>query len=421
MICNGLFVSNRTLDQIYDQELKLDRMPVLPPSEVQIDLKRRAVAVGGESNFPAPAMRAAYREGLGCVVLSPDQDFADIDSLPELRLPPAPGDAATIPWPEGDLVSAKPLPPGVEAKALDTAWDWALDRQTHGHPLADHAEPPGGPPGRHRVRALRAGSRGEDEDAHLVHRQEHRQRARGNRGVPGEARPRCAAAVSRGRSPAERDPAPRAPHVQRARPRRQPEMRGRRLVPELLRRSELRRGRSRPRAGEPAGHPMGLRELRHAPGGSRAEDLARREGLPRLSAGGAPRPDRHAQYPARRRPLRRLRPQQPGLHERARSGALRPAFPEPREVAPPRRRERHPRVLGRLLTHARHPRPREGAGSTGASGGSYPTTVRTFPPTPTPPRETVGSTRSSCRPTIWSSCGGGSTGCPAITRSPGGT
>ena len=133
MICNGLFVSNRTLDQIYDQELKLDRMPVLPPPEVQIDLKRRAVAVGAESNFPAPAMRAAYREGLGCVVLSPDQDFADIDSLPELRRPPAPGDAATIPWPEGDLVSAKPLPPGVEAKALDAAWDWALDRQTHGH------------------------------------------------------------------------------------------------------------------------------------------------------------------------------------------------------------------------------------------------------------------------------------------------
>ncbi len=133
MICNGLFVSNRTLDQIYDQELKLDRMPVLPPWQVEIDEKRRAVAVGGDGNFPAPVMRAAYREGLGCIVLSPDQGFADIDSLPELRRPPAPGDAATLPWPEGDLVSAKPLPRGVEARALDAAWDWAFDRKTHGH------------------------------------------------------------------------------------------------------------------------------------------------------------------------------------------------------------------------------------------------------------------------------------------------
>ncbi len=134
MICNGLFVSNRTLDQIYDQELRLNQMPVLPPEMVQIDDKLRAVAVGGAGNFPAPVMRAAYREGLGCVVLSPDQSFADIDSLPELRMPPLPGDPATIPWPDGDLLSGKQLPKGVDAKALEAAWDWAFDRRTHGHP-----------------------------------------------------------------------------------------------------------------------------------------------------------------------------------------------------------------------------------------------------------------------------------------------
>jgi len=37
MICNGRFVSNRPLDLIYEQELKLDRMPVLPAKEVAID------------------------------------------------------------------------------------------------------------------------------------------------------------------------------------------------------------------------------------------------------------------------------------------------------------------------------------------------------------------------------------------------
>ena len=126
-------MSNRTLDQIYEQELRLDRMPVLPPDQVRIDELLRTVAVG-DGSFPAPVMRAAYREGLGCIVLSPDQTSADIDSLPELRLTPVPGDATTIPWPDGDLVPAGPLPRGVDAGALEAAWEWAFDRRTHGHP-----------------------------------------------------------------------------------------------------------------------------------------------------------------------------------------------------------------------------------------------------------------------------------------------
>ncbi len=134
MICNGRFTSNRPLDRIYEQELKLDRMPVVPPKEVVIDETRRTVAVGVGSNFPAPVMRAAYREGLGCIVLAPDQDFDDVGSLPELKLPPPPGDAATIAWPNGDLVAEKPLPAGVDAKALEAAWDWTFDRAKYGHP-----------------------------------------------------------------------------------------------------------------------------------------------------------------------------------------------------------------------------------------------------------------------------------------------
>src|SRR3990172_4798132 len=125
----------------------------------------------------------------------------------------------------------------------------------------------------------------------------------------------------------------------------------RRLVLELLGWGQLRRGRARPRAGEPARHSLGLRELRHDPGGPRVEESARRPGLPRLPAGGAARPDRDAQHPGRCRPLRGLRAQQPDLHERARSRALRPPVPEPREVAGPAGRNRGSRVLGRLLAY----------------------------------------------------------------------
>ena len=128
MICNGLFVSERTLDQIYEQELKLDRMPVLPPRQVTIDEERKAVVVGGKGSNAIPAMRAAYRTGVGCVVMAPDQTLADIDTLPTLEMPPLTADTATIPWPDGDLVEEKPFPSSINRLAIEAAADWAFDR-----------------------------------------------------------------------------------------------------------------------------------------------------------------------------------------------------------------------------------------------------------------------------------------------------
>ncbi len=128
MICNGLFVSERTLDQIYEQELKLDRMPVLPPRQVTIDEERKAVVVGGKGSNAIPAMRAAYRTGVGCVVMAPDQTLADIDTLPTLEMPPLTADTATMPWPDGDLVEEKPFPSSINRLAIEAAADWAFDR-----------------------------------------------------------------------------------------------------------------------------------------------------------------------------------------------------------------------------------------------------------------------------------------------------
>lgn len=133
MICNGLFVSNRTLEQIYEQELMLNRMPVLPPSMVKIDKERKMVTVGGGGNNPFPAMRAVFRDGLGSIILSPDQTSDDIDKLPILEMPPLPGDPAKIPWPDGDFVQKKPLPNNISQQALDAAGDWAFDREKYGH------------------------------------------------------------------------------------------------------------------------------------------------------------------------------------------------------------------------------------------------------------------------------------------------
>jgi len=129
-MCNGLFTSNRTLEQVFDQELAFLRQPVgtARGGDYEVDWDRRAVAIGAAGG--TPVMRAAFREGLGCVILAPDQGFEAIDSLPQLALAPPPGDAATIAWPNGDLVADEPLPDGVDAVALAAASDWAFERDT---------------------------------------------------------------------------------------------------------------------------------------------------------------------------------------------------------------------------------------------------------------------------------------------------
>jgi CubicO group peptidase (beta-lactamase class C family) len=134
VICNGLFVSNRTLDQIYDQELKLDGIAMLPRSKVTVDRRHRTVAVGGAESDPIPAMRTAYREGLGCIVMAPSQTFADLEGLPELRMPPPAGDPSGKRWPQGDRVPDEPLPESVDRQALEDAADFTFDRAAHGRP-----------------------------------------------------------------------------------------------------------------------------------------------------------------------------------------------------------------------------------------------------------------------------------------------
>ena len=122
LMCNGLFTSHRTLEQVFDQELTYVRHPVgtARGGDYVIDRRRQAVAVGSPGG--TPVMRAAFRKGLGCVIMAPDQTFEDIDSLPMLDMPAPAGDPATI--------TDATLPAGVDAAALQAASDWAFDRDT---------------------------------------------------------------------------------------------------------------------------------------------------------------------------------------------------------------------------------------------------------------------------------------------------
>ena len=135
LMCNGLFTSNRSLQQVFDQELAYLTSPrftgpvgTAEGGEYEVNRDLKAVAIGGPTS--GTVIRAAFREGIGCVVMAPDQSFDDIDSLPKLDLPYGDTDPATIPWPNGDLVRESPLPPNVDANALQAASDWAFDRDT---------------------------------------------------------------------------------------------------------------------------------------------------------------------------------------------------------------------------------------------------------------------------------------------------
>lgn len=130
LTCNGLFTSNRSLDQVYDQELKYLKAPIgtAEGGDFQIDWKAKTVAIGTDQN--TPLMRAAFREGIGCVILAPNQRFDVVDELPQQTLAPLPGDASRIDWPNGDLVKALKLPNYIEKNLLQQASDWSFERES---------------------------------------------------------------------------------------------------------------------------------------------------------------------------------------------------------------------------------------------------------------------------------------------------
>lgn len=130
LMCNGLFTSHRSLEQVFAQELRYLPVPVgsATGGDYVVDRDNKAVAVGGADT--GPVIRAAYRKGIGCVVMAPNQSFDDIESLPILDVPPLSGDPADILWPDGDRVEKKPLPSRIDASALQAVSDWAFDRES---------------------------------------------------------------------------------------------------------------------------------------------------------------------------------------------------------------------------------------------------------------------------------------------------
>ena len=128
--CNGLFTSNRSIDQVFKSELAYLGDHVVGNSDAgnyAIDTAAKSVGVGGGDD--GRRIHAVFREGVGCVVVPPGWDLADNASLPTIdlsyRTP-----TSHLPWPMGDAIESKVLPSYVNEAALQAAEQWAFERDT---------------------------------------------------------------------------------------------------------------------------------------------------------------------------------------------------------------------------------------------------------------------------------------------------
>lgn len=131
LTCNGLFTSQRSIEQVFAQELAYLGDRVLGDAAGgawTVHAGEQAVSVGGGEH--GPTITAAFREGIGCVVLAPDAPLSAIAGLPVQTEAPPPGDAQKIPWPAGDADALAEPDADVDRAALAAAERWAFERET---------------------------------------------------------------------------------------------------------------------------------------------------------------------------------------------------------------------------------------------------------------------------------------------------
>ena len=174
-MCNGLFTSNRTLEQVFAQELKLpagaDR------HRGRRRLRRRSRASDGrdrQGRDGARDARGVSRRASAASSSRPTRRSTTSTSLPSLTLPPPAGDPATI-----AVARRRPRRRARRCrrmsmrKALQAASDWAFNRDVTRAGDAQPARRSGRPD---HSRALRAGRGRDDENADVVDGEEPRRR-----------------------------------------------------------------------------------------------------------------------------------------------------------------------------------------------------------------------------------------------------
>jgi CubicO group peptidase (beta-lactamase class C family) len=123
-MCSAVFVAGRDPGEVLENELSnvIDQLRFVPDPVVERESRSVVVPL----LLGTMPRRAAYREFMGCTVLPAGSSIADIAALPAVEHALPPGDPATIPWPDGDLLSDAPAPAGVDADELTAAVETAF-------------------------------------------------------------------------------------------------------------------------------------------------------------------------------------------------------------------------------------------------------------------------------------------------------
>ncbi len=123
-LCSGAFVAGRPAEAVRREELgslhPLFRLVAAPV------LVARSKSAEATPFWGGPVRRAVWREGFGCAVLPPGAPVGAVAGIPTAALPAWTGDPATLPWPQGDRLSAAPFPPEVDGPRLRAAVDEAF-------------------------------------------------------------------------------------------------------------------------------------------------------------------------------------------------------------------------------------------------------------------------------------------------------
>jgi CubicO group peptidase (beta-lactamase class C family) len=119
-MCSGVFVSGRMPNDLWAQEFGSETDELLARFSVTVDTEARTVRA---SLFGLAPAVAAYRQGLGCVLV---HDGALADLRNEAIALPSMEASADLPWPEGRRVDLDDLPPGVDREKLEAALDAAF-------------------------------------------------------------------------------------------------------------------------------------------------------------------------------------------------------------------------------------------------------------------------------------------------------
>ena len=127
-ICSGLWVVGRSYKRTPEEVVAQDIAPFEvfgwePDFEYRVDHERRMVTVTAPG---APPRTAKYNGDQGTTILPLGEEDVYYKPVP---VPHGLPDAATQPWPSGDVGATEPIPVGVDAAAVAAALDWAMEQQ----------------------------------------------------------------------------------------------------------------------------------------------------------------------------------------------------------------------------------------------------------------------------------------------------